>query len=66
MDSKTSGLPIIKKIKIVPNRKDVGTGSHCCAPKDEATVCCTPSKSQEENNGSCCPQPEDGSACCNK
>ncbi|HET6545092.1 MAG TPA: hypothetical protein VFG46_31620 [Chryseolinea sp.] len=65
MDSKTSELPIIKKIKILPSRKNVAPDSSCCTPKDDA-VCCTPSKSQEENNGSCCPQPKDGSDCCNK
>jgi thioredoxin reductase len=40
--------------------------SSCCTPRVEATACCEPSKSPEENNGACCAQPTYGGTCCDK
>ena len=68
MEHKIIDLPPVTKVNFwsadQPVRKD--SGASCCAPKGNATQCCTPSQSQEENGGACCAQPDDGSACCNK
>ncbi len=68
MEHKIINLPPVTKVNFSsadqPVRKD--SGASCCAPKGNATQCCTPSQSQEENGGACCAQPDDGSACCNK
>jgi len=64
METELSKIPVIQKLKI-ENKTGVGASS-CCTPKNDASVCCIPSKEKDENNGDCCAQPEDGSACCNK
>ena len=63
MKTEMLDIPVIQKSQI---KKSEPVASACCAPKDNASVCCTPSTSEEDNDGACCAQPEDGSACCNK
>jgi hypothetical protein len=65
METMEINIPAIQKTKIMSVQKD-GNASSCCAPKDNASVCCTPSETKEDNNGACCAQPEDGSSCCDK
>ena len=65
METMELNIPVIQKTTISAEKKDVQASS-CCTPKDNASVCCTPSETKEDNNGACCAQPEDGSACCNK
>jgi hypothetical protein len=63
METQTFEIPQLQKAKVEKKAQNV---SACCTPKLEATPCCTPSKSEEENNGACCPQPADGASCCDK
>jgi hypothetical protein len=65
MEKQISEIPLLQKSKetSVPTIK---TENACCSTPANATVCCTPSKDKEENNGDCCAQPMDGSACCDK
>lgn len=65
METQIAEIPILQKSK---NTKVqiIKEESACCAKPANATSCCTPSKTKDENNGACCAQPEDGSACCNK
>jgi hypothetical protein len=65
MENQIAGIPILKKSKEIKSTV-VKEASGCCSKLANATVCCTPSKTKEENNGACCAQPEDGSACCDK
>ncbi|HEX6893106.1 MAG TPA: hypothetical protein VF141_20495 [Chryseolinea sp.] len=59
-------IPLLKKSK-ERNEKIVQLATtSCCAPKSNASVCCTPNEAPEDNSGSCCTQPLDGSACCDK
>jgi hypothetical protein len=66
METTTSEIPVIQKSKITKEKTVEAPASSCCAPKNNASVCCTPSESKEDNNGECCAQPEDGSPCCDK
>lgn len=66
METQTLDIPVVKKVKITTVKTNEAPTSSCCAPKTDASACCTPSQSKEENNGACCAQPEDGSACCDK
>jgi hypothetical protein len=59
-------IPVLTKSKIAVEKKQEQTASSCCTPKNDATVCCTPSEKLEDNGGACCAQPEDGSSCCDK
>ncbi|HEY3403875.1 MAG TPA: hypothetical protein VGK59_10840 [Ohtaekwangia sp.] len=65
MNNETIEIPVLQKSKSTTEMKEAATSS-CCTPKENASVCCTPSQTKEENSGACCAQPEDGSACCNK
>jgi hypothetical protein len=65
METKTE-VPVLQKSRIKNSVKEVAPASSCCAPKNNASVCCTPSETKNENNGACCAQPEDGSECCEK
>jgi len=65
MEKLIAEIPVLQKSKLTI-AKTVKTESSCCAQPANATACCAPSKSVEENNGACCAQPEDGSACCDK
>jgi hypothetical protein len=64
METIINNLPLIQKATIA--RQNTAAEAACCAPKNETSVCCTPSKSKDENGGACCAQPEDGSSCCEK
>ena len=66
MESNISELPLVQKTKINARKKAVASASSCCAPKDNVSVCCTPSETNVDNGGACCAQPSDGSACCDK
>ena len=59
-------IPVLKKSKLTREGKEVEASASCCAPKNNASVCCTPSEEPEDNGGACCAQPSDGSACCDK
>ena len=59
-------IPVLKKSTVSREEKSVPAPASCCAPKNNASVCCTPGEKPEDNGGACCAQPEDGSACCNK
>lgn len=63
MKTTIASIPVIKKSTI---QKKTVAGTSCCTPKNNASVCCTPGESKEDNGGACCAQPEDGSACCDK
>lgn len=64
MKTTISNIPVIPKSKV--EKKETVAASSCCAPKNDASVCCTPSETKEDNDGACCAQPADGSACCDK
>jgi hypothetical protein len=64
MKTKELNIPVIQKT-IIGKKEDTAKAS-CCTPKNNESVCCTPSETKEENDGACCAQPADGSACCNK
>ena len=59
-------IPVLKKSKVSYEKKQEPAAASCCAPKNSASVCCTPSEKPEDNGGACCAQPADGSACCDK
>ena len=61
-----SEIPVLTKSKVTIERKSEPATPSCCAPKNNASVCCTPSEKPEDNGGACCAQPEDGSSCCDK
>ncbi|HEY0679666.1 MAG TPA: hypothetical protein VGD17_15380 [Chitinophagaceae bacterium] len=65
METFITGFPVLRKIEKIKSQSE-NTTSSCCAKPANATACCTPSKSAEENNGACCAQPADGGACCDK
>jgi hypothetical protein len=65
MTTETMEIPVLTKSTISKQIKEVVAAS-CCAPKDSASVCCTPSQTSDDNEGACCAQPVDGSACCDK
>src|SRR5687767_3110350 len=65
METLLSGIPVLQKSKEIKTEL-VKTESTCCSKPANATACCTPSKTSNENNGACCAQPGDGSACCDK
>ena len=65
MEKQITDLPILQKTR--PSQvAPVKTESSCCSQPANASPCCTPSKTAEENNGACCAQPNDGSVCCDK
>jgi hypothetical protein len=66
METKTEKIQTIQKSKIEVKSKEAPAASSCCTPKNNESVCCTPSETPTENDGACCAQPEDGSSCCNK
>jgi hypothetical protein len=68
METKTLEIPVVQKTKITKEKtQSEAAASSCCTPKDNtASVCCTPIETADDNGAACCPQPEDGSACCNK
>ncbi|WP_133259546.1 hypothetical protein [Pseudochryseolinea flava] len=59
-------IPMLTKSKVPVEKIQTPAASSCCAPKNNASVCCTPSEKAEDNDGACCAQPEDGSSCCDK
>lgn len=59
-------IPVLKKSKVSYEKNEEPVASSCCAPKNNVSVCCTPSEKPEDNGGACCAQPADGSACCDK
>jgi hypothetical protein len=65
METQTE-IPVLKKSKVTIEKKEQAEASSCCAPRNNASVCCTPNEKPEENEGACCAQPEDGSSCCDK
>jgi hypothetical protein len=65
METQTE-IPVLTKSKVTVEKKERVAASSCCAPKSNASVCCTPSKNPEDNGGACCAQPADGSSCCDK
>jgi hypothetical protein len=68
METQTLNIPLVTKLQVrgQSNQNSAATSGSCCTPKKEATACCSPSQSVEENGGACCAQPKDGSACCDK
>jgi hypothetical protein len=59
-------IPLLKKSKIIRGKIEQPVETSCCAPKNNVSVCCTPSETPEDNGGACCAQPTDGSGCCDK
>jgi len=64
MENKIKEIPILQKSKEIKTQQ--GASASCCAKPAGESVCCTPSKNAEENNGACCAQPANGAACCEK
>jgi len=65
MEKQITEIPVLQKSKEIKT-KLVKAGSSCCSTPVNASACCTPSKTKEDNNGACCSQPDDSSACCDK
>ncbi|HKZ67245.1 MAG TPA: hypothetical protein VJ111_12850 [Chitinophagaceae bacterium] len=65
MEKQLTEIPVLKKSKEIKTTLAKAESS-CCPKPANASACCTPSKSKEDNNGACCAQPEDGSACCDR
>jgi hypothetical protein len=65
METQTE-IPVLKKSKSTLEKKELVQPASCCAPKNNASVCCTPSETPADNGGACCAQPADGSSCCDK
>jgi hypothetical protein len=65
MEKQILEMPILQTSKEIKNPVSKNQSS-CCIKPANASSCCTPSKTKEENNGNCCDQPADGSACCDK
>ena len=59
-------IPVLIKSKATLEKMQEPKASACCAPKNNASVCCSLSEKPEEIGGACCAQPADGSACCDK
>lgn len=65
METKALEIPLLKKSTLSSETKEAPAAS-CCTPKNNTSVCCTPSETKEDNDGACCAQPADGSSCCDK
>lgn len=65
MENFLSGIPVLQKSKETKTTL-VKSESSCCSKPANATDCCTPGKTSDENDGACCAQPENGAACCDK
>lgn len=65
METNTFNIPVIQKSRPAKKESKI-EASACCTPKNNDSVCCTPSKTKDENDGACCAQPSDGTPCCDK